>query len=76
MTTSLLADYHAWSAGSKIELVNGQLIVEDSLVHSLRLLSQILRGWGVEAIASLAPEQLWWQALSHRFGALSVALSS
>ncbi|KAM3116304.1 Uma2 family endonuclease [Phormidesmis sp. 146-33] len=69
MSVSLLDDYLAWSPGSKIELVNGQLIVGDSLVHSRRLLSQILRGWGVEAIAALAPEQLWWQALSHTFGA-------
>lgn len=69
MAASLLDDYHAWSPGSKIELVNGQLIVGDSLVHSQRLLSQILRGWGVEAIAALASEQLWWQALSHTVGA-------
>ncbi|MGG6297908.1 Uma2 family endonuclease [Leptolyngbya sp. AN02str] len=68
MSASLLDDYHAWSAGFKIELVHGQLIVGDSLVHSRRLLSQIIRGWGVEAIASLAPEQLWWQALSHTLG--------
>lgn len=69
MFASLLEDYHAWSPGSKIELVNGQLIIGDSLVHSRRLLSQILRGWGVEAIAALAPEHLWWEALSHTFGA-------
>jgi Uma2 family endonuclease len=69
MSASLLDDYHAWSPGSKIELVNGQLIVGDSLVHSRRLLSQILRGWGVEAIAALASERLWWEALSYTFGA-------
>ncbi|MGJ3254092.1 MAG: Uma2 family endonuclease [Elainellaceae cyanobacterium] len=68
MSTSLLDDYHAWSPGSKIELVDGKLVVADSLVHSRRLLSQILRGWGVDAIAALAPERLWWQALSHTFG--------
>lgn len=66
-------EYLAWSPGSKIELVNGQLIVGDSLTHSLLLLSQILRGWGVEAVVALAPEELWWQALSHTFAAPAIA---
>lgn len=69
MSASLLDEYHAWSPGSKIELVQGKLIVGDSLVHSRRLLSQILRGWGAEAIVALAPERLWWQALLHSFDA-------
>lgn len=70
---SLLDEYHAWSSGSKIELVNGQLVLGDRLTHSWRLLSQILRGWGIEAIVALAPELLWWQALSHTFDAPLVA---
>lgn len=45
MPQSLLDEYCAWSSGSKIELVDGQLIVGDSLTHSRLLLSQILRGW-------------------------------
>lgn len=72
MPVSLIDEYLAWSPGSKIELVNGQLIVGDSLIHSRLLLSQILRGWGVEAVVALAPEFLWWEALSHTFAAPTV----
>lgn len=68
MPQSLLDEYCAWSSGSKIELVDGQLIVGDSLTHSRLLLSQILRGWGIEAIVALARQQLWWKALSLAFG--------
>ncbi len=69
MSATLLDEYHAWSPGSKIELVHGKLVIGDSLIHSRRLLRQILQGWGVEAIVALAPESLWWQALSHTFDA-------
>ena len=64
-----LFDEYDWSPGSKIELVDGKLIVGDSLTHSRLLLSQILRGWGIEAVVALAPELLWWQALSQVFSA-------
>lgn len=67
MTISLIDEYLSWSPGSKIELADGQLIIGDSLVHSRLLLSQILRGWGIEAIAALAPEQLWWKAIAQTF---------
>jgi Putative restriction endonuclease len=67
--STLLLDEYDWSPGSKIELVNGQLIVGDSLTHSRRLLHQILRGWGIEALIALAaPQQLWWSALEQTFG--------
>ncbi|MBD2104125.1 hypothetical protein [Leptolyngbya sp. FACHB-261] len=67
ISASLLDDYRAWSPGSKIELVNGQLIVEDSLVHSRRLLSQILRGWGMEAISAYF---LGWRLRNRLLGAM------
>ena len=73
MPQSLLDEYCAWSSGSKIELVDGQLIVGDSLTHSRLLLSQILRGWGIEAVVALAGQQLWWKALSQAFGTLEFA---
>ena len=73
MPQSLLDEYCAWSPGSKIELVGGQLIVGDSLTHSRLLLSQILRGWGIEAVVALAGQQLWWKALSQAFGTLEFA---
>jgi hypothetical protein len=59
MSTDLFDDYHSWFPGTKIELVNGQLIIGNSLTHSRRLLQQILRGWGIEAIVALAPAELW-----------------
>lgn len=73
MPQSLLDEDYAWSSGSKIELVDGQLIVGDSLTHSRLLLSQILRGWGIEAVVALAGQQLWWKALSQAFGTLEFA---
>jgi Putative restriction endonuclease len=72
MSTSLLDEYLDWTPGSKIELVHGQLIVGDSLTHSRRLLYQILQGWGIDAIVTLAPEAIWWQALTHTFAAPAV----
>ena len=68
MSDSLFEEYHNWFPGTKIELVNGQLIIGDRLIHGRRLLQQILRGWEIEAIVALAPEQLWWEALSQVFG--------
>ncbi len=62
-----LDEYHAWTPGTKIELVDGQLVIGDSLSHSRRLLSQILRSWGIESLLALAPESLWWQALAYSF---------
>jgi len=49
--------------------MDGKLIVGDRLAHSRLLLSHILRGWGTEAVVALAPELLWWQALTHSFDA-------
>jgi Putative restriction endonuclease len=76
MSTNLFDNYHAWFPGTKIELVNGQLIIGNSLTHSRRLLQQILRGWGIEAIVALAPAQLWWDALSHVFDGLPANLDA
>ncbi len=73
MSNPFLDEYRAWAPGSKIELVEGKLVVGDHLNHSRRLLSQILRGWGIEAIVALAPEQLWWKALSTTFTAPTVS---
>lgn len=69
MLSPLIEEYIQWEPRSKIELVNGQLIIGKSLIHSRLLLSQILRGWGAEAATALAPESLWWQALTSAFDA-------
>ncbi len=59
MSSSLFDEYIQWEPRTKLELIDGKLIVGKSLTHSRLLLSQILRGWGLEAAISLAPESLW-----------------
>ncbi|MBE9158213.1 Uma2 family endonuclease [Nodosilinea sp. LEGE 06152] len=46
-----------------LELIEGQLIVGNSLMGSRLLLRQILQGWGAEAAIALAPIETWFQAL-------------
>ena len=67
MTLSL-DEWHCWPPGSKLELLNGRLVVSDHIDHSRLLLSHILRGWGLPAVISLAPLPLWWEALAKGFG--------
>lgn len=58
MVSDLLDEYTQWAPRTKLELLDGQLIVGKSVTHSRLLLSQILRGWGLEAAIALAPETL------------------
>ena len=68
-------DWRCWPPGSKLELVNGQLIVsdgkahprDDRIDHSRLLLSHLLKGWGLPAAIPSAPLSLWWEALSNVF---------
>jgi hypothetical protein len=69
MTTHLKTEYRQWKPWTKLELINGKFYIGDSLTHSRLLLSQIIRGWGLEAVISLAPEHFWWQALTSTFQA-------
>ena len=69
MSSSLFDEYLQWEPRTKIELIDGKVIIGKSLSHSRLLLSHILRGWGLEAAIALAPEPLWWQALSIVFEA-------
>ncbi|ASC73983.1 hypothetical protein XM38_049570 [Halomicronema hongdechloris C2206] len=48
----------------KLELIDGRLIVGNSLVGSRLLLRQILHGWKVDAAIALAPLDTWIQALA------------
>lgn len=73
MASDLFDEYILWEPRTKLELIDGQLIVGKSATHSRRLLSQILRGWGLEAAIALAPETLWWQAMILAFGAPAVS---
>ena len=63
---SLIDDYE-WAHGARIELLDGKLVAGKSLERSRLLLHQILRGWGIEAAIDLAPESMWWAALSVAF---------
>ncbi|NJL20024.1 MAG: Uma2 family endonuclease [Leptolyngbyaceae cyanobacterium SM1_3_5] len=73
MASDLFDEYILWEPRTKLELIDGQLVVGKSATHSRRLLSQILRGWGLEAAIALAPETLWWQAMTLVFGAPAVS---
>lgn len=52
---------------SKLELIDGRLIVGNSLAGSRYLLREILTGWGPAAAMPFAPEPLWWRALTVAF---------
>ncbi|MEL7510285.1 MAG: Uma2 family endonuclease [Cyanobacteria bacterium J06554_1] len=49
---------------SKLELIDGQLIVGNSLIGSRLLLRQLLQGWSAEAAISFAPIETWLDALA------------
>ncbi|MBC7973042.1 MAG: Uma2 family endonuclease [Verrucomicrobia bacterium] len=73
MAAALFEEYRQWEPRAKLELIDGKLVVSKSLTHSRLLLQQLLRGWGLEAAITLAPETLWWQALSAAFAAPPIA---
>ena len=49
---------------SKLELIDGRLIVGNSLTGSRLLLRQILQGWRADAAIALAPIDTWLQSLA------------
>ena len=49
---------------SKLELIDGQLIVGNSLVGSRLLLRQLLQGWSAVAAISFAPIETWLDVLA------------
>lgn len=51
----------------KLELIDGCLIVGNSLVSSRLLLRQILQGWKADAAVALAPVEHWIEALKQGF---------
>ena len=53
---------------NKLELIDGQLIVGNSLAGSRLLLRQILQGWGAEAAIALVPIETWLLALATGYG--------
>ena len=53
---------------NKLELIDGKLVVGNSLAGSRLLLRQILQGWGAEAAIALAPTATWLSALAAGYG--------
>lgn len=67
MTDDAFERHWQESPESKLELIDGRLIVGNSLRGSRYLLWDILTGWGPEAALALAPATSWRQALHEAF---------
>ncbi len=61
--------YDQHSPERKMELVDGRLIVGNSIEGSRLLLDHILRGWSVDAAAALGTIPQWTDALLEAYGA-------
>ncbi len=64
MNSDLFNDFCRQGTEGKLELIDGKLIVGNSIVGSRLLLRQILQGWGAEAAVAIAPVSLWIEALA------------
>lgn len=53
MNSNLFGDFCRRGTESKLELIDGKLIVGNSIVGSRLLLRQILQGWGAEAAVAI-----------------------
>ena len=60
----LFDDFCRRGTEGKLELIDGRLIVGNTIVGSRLLLRQILQGWGADAAVALAPIPLWIEALA------------
>ena len=63
-TRELFDDFCDYGAEGKLELIDSQLIVGNSIVGSRLLLRHILQGWGAGAAVALAPLDKWVEALA------------
>ena len=64
MNSELFNDFCRQGSESKLELIDGKLIVGNSIIGSRLLLRQILQGWGAEAAVAInSPISLWIEAL-------------
>lgn len=65
MNSDLFNDYCRQGTEGKLELIDGKLIVGNTIVGSRLLLRQILQGWGAEAAVAIdSPISLWIEALA------------
>ncbi len=63
MTTELFNEFTKSGPEAKLELIESQLVVGNSLIGSRLLLRQIMTGWGANAALALAPIEQWLEAL-------------
>lgn len=68
-TSELFESWRSDKPESKLELIDGRLIVGNSLMGSRLLLRQILQGWRAAAAIALAPTETWLAALAAGYGA-------
>ena len=64
MNPDLFDDFCYRGTEGKLELIDGKLIVGNTIVGSRLLLRQMLQGWEAEAAVALAPISLWIDALA------------
>ena len=65
MNSDLFNDFCRRGTESKLELIDGKLIIGNTIVGSRLLLRQILQGWGAEAAVAIdSPISLWIEALA------------
>ncbi|BAZ16061.1 hypothetical protein NIES4071_79360 [Calothrix sp. NIES-4071] len=67
-TRELFDNFCDYGAEGKLELIDSQLIVGNSIVGSRLLLRHILQGWGAGAGVALAPLEKWVEALAAAYG--------
>ncbi|MBW4637182.1 MAG: Uma2 family endonuclease [Gloeocapsa sp. UFS-A4-WI-NPMV-4B04] len=63
MTSKLFDEFVDAGPEAKLELIESQLVVGNTLVGSRLLLRQILTGWGAGAAIAFAPIEEWLEAL-------------
>jgi hypothetical protein len=64
MNSDLFNDFCSQGSENKLELIDGKLIVGNTIVGSRLLLRQILQGWRAEAAVAIdSPISLWIEAL-------------
>jgi hypothetical protein len=66
-TEALFESFSQHRPEGKLELIEGRLIVGNTIVGSRLLLQHILQGWRADAAIALAPIETWIEVLKLRF---------
>ena len=75
MTSKLFDEFVDAGPEAKLELIESQLVVGNTLVGSRLLLRQILTGWGAKAAIAFAPIEEWLEALRVTYDAPKASAS-